>query len=68
MKFHRILNLWIDLVYKSTKISAPQIFMILQYFIYSLIIIMPPFEEEGVYCFANVGLSVCLSVRRSVRR
>jgi hypothetical protein len=25
-----------------------------------------PFEEEGVYCFANAGLSVCLSVRRSV--
>jgi hypothetical protein len=23
---------------------------------------MPPFEEEGVYCFANVGLSVGLSV------
>ena len=23
-----------------------------------------PFEEEGVYCFANVGLSVCLSVGR----
>ena len=28
--------------------------------------IMPPFKEEGVYCFANVGRSVGLSVRRSV--
>jgi hypothetical protein len=27
-------------------------------------IFMPPFEEEGVYCFANVGLSVGLSVGR----
>ena len=25
---------------------------------------MPPFEEEGVYCFANVGLLVGLSVVR----
>ena len=31
--------------------------------------IMPPhFEEEGVYCFANVGRSVGLSVCRSVGR
>jgi hypothetical protein len=29
-----------------------------------LTFIMPPFEEEGVYCFAHVGLSVVgLSVR-----
>ncbi len=27
---------------------------------------MPPFEEEGVYCFAHVGLSVGLWVGRSV--
>jgi hypothetical protein len=27
---------------------------------------MPPFEEEGVYCFANVGLSVSLSVDHMV--
>ena len=26
--------------------------------------IMPPFEEEGVYCFANVGRSVGMSVGR----
>ena len=25
-----------------------------------MIFIMPPFEEEGVYCFAHVGLSVGL--------
>ena len=25
---------------------------------HNIIIIMPPFEEEGVYCFAYVGLSV----------
>ena len=31
-----------------------------------LTFIMPPFEEEGVYCFANVGRSVCLSVGPSV--
>jgi hypothetical protein len=30
------------------------------------ILFMPPFGEEGVYCFANVGLSVCLSVCPSV--
>ena len=29
-------------------------------------IIMPPFEEEGVYCFANVGRSVCQTVCQSV--
>ena len=29
-------------------------------------IIMTPFEELGVYCFAHVGWSVCLSVRLSV--
>jgi hypothetical protein len=29
-------------------------------------LIMPPFEEEGVYCFANVGLFVGLSVCPSV--
>ena len=28
---------------------------------------MPPFEEEGVYCFADVGRSVRPSVRPSVR-
>ena len=27
-------------------------------------IFMPPFEEEGVYCFANVGRSVGMSVGR----
>ena len=25
--------------------------------------IMPPFEEEGAYCFANIGRSICPSVR-----
>ena len=34
--------------------------------VYLIFIFMPPFEEEGVYCFANVGRSVCLSVGRSV--
>ena len=28
------------------------------------VIIMPPFEEEGVYCFALVGRYVSRSVRR----
>jgi len=28
---------------------------------------MPPFEEEGVYCFAHVGLLVGLSVGPSTR-
>ena len=28
---------------------------------------MPPFEEEGVYCFAHVGLSVGRSVGPSTR-
>ena len=32
------------------------------YFLF--MIILPPFEEEGVYCFANVGRSLCLSVGR----
>ena len=27
---------------------------------------MPPFEEEGVYCFANVGRSVGWSVDQMV--
>jgi len=27
-------------------------------------IIMSPFEEEGAYCFANVGRSVCPSYGR----
>ena len=27
-----------------------------------------PFEEEGVYCFADVGRSIGRSVRWSVRR
>jgi hypothetical protein len=27
------------------------------------VLIIPPFEEEGVYCFAHVGLSVCPSTR-----
>ena len=31
-------------------------------------IFMPPFEEEEVYCFANVGRSVCRSVGLSVGR
>ena len=31
---------------------------------YLRLFIMPPFGEEGVYCFANVGRSVCLSVGR----
>ena len=26
-------------------------------------IFMPPFEEEGVYCFAHVGRTVGLSLR-----
>ena len=26
-------------------------------------LLMPPFEEEGVYCFANVGWSVLLVCR-----
>ena len=29
-------------------------------------IFMPPFEKEGVYCFANVGRSVCRSVDQMV--
>ena len=29
-----------------------------------IIIFMPPFEGEEVYCFANVGQSVCRSVGR----
>ena len=29
-------------------------------------LIMLLFEEEGVYCFANIGLSVCRYVGRSV--
>ena len=29
-------------------------------------VIMPPFEEEGVYCFANVGWSVGMSVDQMV--
>jgi hypothetical protein len=33
---------------------------------YALKICMPPFEEEGVYCFAHVGLSVCRYVGLSV--
>jgi hypothetical protein len=31
-----------------------------------LTFIMPPFEEEGVYCFAHVGWSVCRSVHQVV--
>ena len=27
------------------------------------LLVMPPFEEDRVYCFAHVSLSVCLSVR-----
>ena len=30
------------------------------------VIIMPPFEEKGVYCFAHVDRSVCLSVHQMV--
>jgi hypothetical protein len=33
-------------------------------YIYCYSLFMPPFEEERVYCFANVGLSVGLSVGR----
>jgi hypothetical protein len=35
---------------------------------FSVSIFMPPFEEEGVYCFAHVGWSVCRSVCRSVHQ
>ena len=31
-----------------------------------LVIFMPPFEEEGVYCFANVGCYVGQSVDQMV--
>ena len=33
-----------------------------------LYLVMPPFEEKGVYCFAHVSLSVGLSVGRSVHQ
>ena len=33
---------------------------------YMYTVIMPPFEEGGVYCFAHVRLSVGMSVGRYV--
>ena len=33
-----------------------------------VVIIMPPFEEVGVYCFAHVGQIVLPSVGLSIRR
>ena len=30
-----------------------------------ILLFMPPFKEEGVYCFANVGQLVCRSVEWS---
>ena len=34
--------------------------------VYWQVIVMPPFEEEGVYCFANVGMLVGRSVDKMV--
>ena len=40
-------------------------FFYISLFSFFLVLIMPPFEEEGVYCFAYVGRSVvCLYTKR----
>ena len=41
-------------------------YMLISFLLNSDIFFMPPFEEEGAYCFADVGRSVCWSVRLSV--
>jgi len=49
-------------------------YMLISFLLNSDIFFMPPFEEEGAYCFANVGRyvgrsvcwSVCLSVDQMV--